>query len=69
MRIFYYDVFFVILQREGLINTVILLTQHSSIYHDHDSTYSIKLFYFIEWFRFVRVGGIFYYNTSILLLV
>jgi hypothetical protein len=34
MRIFYYDVFFVILQREALINTVIFLTPRSSIYHD-----------------------------------
>jgi len=67
MRIFYYDVFFVILQREALINTVIFLTPSSSI--DHDSTYSMKLFYFKEWFRFGRVGGIFYYNASLLLLV
>jgi len=55
MRIFYYDVFFVILQRKALINTVIFLTPRSSIYHD--STYSMKLFYFKEWFRFARIGG------------
>ncbi|MFE8062877.1 hypothetical protein DUD79_15885 [Priestia aryabhattai] len=67
MRMFYYDVFFVILQRKALINTVIFLTPRSSIYHD--STYSMKLFYFKEWFRFARIGGIFYYNNSHLLLV
>jgi hypothetical protein len=67
MRTFYYDVFFIILQREGLINTVIFLIPRSSIYHD--STHSMKLFYFKEWFRFGRVGGIFYYNASLLLLV
>jgi hypothetical protein len=29
----------------------------------------MKLFYLKEWFRFARIGGIFYYNTSLLLLV
>ncbi|MQR86208.1 hypothetical protein GFV16_09825 [Bacillus megaterium] len=67
MRTFYYDVFFIILQREGLINTVTFLIPRSSIYHD--STHSMKLFYFKEGFRFACVGGIFYYNALLLLPV
>ncbi|RDZ18320.1 hypothetical protein C3744_05475 [Priestia megaterium] len=60
MRIFYYDVFFVILQREGLISKVISLTSHSSICISMIQLTSIKLLYFKEWFRFARLGGMFY---------